>query len=206
MRLSQKTLLGCGVVAGMLYIGLDVVSSMLYQGYSYRDHAVSELSAIGAPTQWIRVASMALIFDPLLIAFGMGVRKLSAQNVWLHRTGTMLVVWGCLGYVWLLFPIHMRETIRSTTDTMHLAVGGVIGVTIMLLMGLGAIARRGWFRIYSVISIAIMAGFGAWAGTQVARMVVELPTPWIGAVERISVYIPMIWIAVLGTILLREKE
>jgi hypothetical protein len=51
---------------------MDVVASILYDGYSYRDQTVSELSAIGAPTRsfWFAFGS---VWSGLVIAFGVGV-------------------------------------------------------------------------------------------------------------------------------------
>ena len=51
----RRVLLACAVLSAPLYIGLDVVSSLLYDGYSYKDQTISELSAIGAETRsrWI---------------------------------------------------------------------------------------------------------------------------------------------------------
>jgi len=34
----------------------------------------------------------------------------------------------------------------------------------------------------------------------------QLPTPWLGIIERISVYSPMLWILVLAILLLQAKK
>lgn len=48
-RCAPRTLLlACGIAAPLLWVGADVVASLRYTGYSYADHSVSELSAIGA--------------------------------------------------------------------------------------------------------------------------------------------------------------
>jgi hypothetical protein len=48
-------LLACGILSPLLYDGTDILASMSYSGYSYRDQAVSELFAIGAPTSGLVV-------------------------------------------------------------------------------------------------------------------------------------------------------
>lgn len=45
-----KVLLICGIIIPIFYISIDTISALLYTGYSYIDQAISELSAIGAPT------------------------------------------------------------------------------------------------------------------------------------------------------------
>ena len=56
----RRLLLICGILASLLWIGTDIVAGVLWEGYSFVDQAVSELSAIGAPTRPLVV--------PLLLA------------------------------------------------------------------------------------------------------------------------------------------
>ena len=103
-------LLKCGIIAPVLYIFTDFLASLLYEGYSYFDQAISELSAIGAPTQSLWIA-MIFLFQPLLILFGFGVWASGGNKRSLHITGILLILWGLLGYSWLFFPMNMRKDI-----------------------------------------------------------------------------------------------
>jgi hypothetical protein len=47
----RKVLLSCGVAATLLYFGMDLLATWRYDGYSYTDQTISELSAVGAPTR-----------------------------------------------------------------------------------------------------------------------------------------------------------
>jgi hypothetical membrane protein len=200
-----RALLVCGIIAALIYIATDLIAAMLYQGYSYADQTISELSAIGAPTRQIWIA-MSFLFNPLLVAFGIGVRKAAGDKRRLRITGILLAVWGALGFVWLLFPMHMRGAIGSTTDAMHLVMAGVTVPLMISFIALGSGARGKWFRLYSISTIAAMLVFGAYTGTQAARVQEQLPTPWLGIAERISVYSPMLWILVLAIVLLRGSH
>jgi hypothetical protein len=42
--------------------------------------------------------------------------------------------------------------------------------------------------------------------TQVTAIAANQPTPWMGLVERVSVYAPMLWLAVFSVLLLRRKH
>jgi hypothetical protein len=64
-----KVLLICGVLASLLYVVTDILAGMIWEGYSFSSQAISELSAIHAPTRPL-VVTLGLIYDVLLIAFG----------------------------------------------------------------------------------------------------------------------------------------
>jgi hypothetical protein len=52
----RNALLACAIAGGALYPAADILASMRYPGFSYRDMAVSELFAIGAPTSALVVS------------------------------------------------------------------------------------------------------------------------------------------------------
>jgi len=137
---------------------------MSWEDYSYNSQTISELSAIGAQTRTAWLVAMIFLFNPLLIAFGIGVWKSAGEKRSLKITGILLSLWGALGYAWLLFPMHMRGEIGSITDTGHLVMAGITVPLMMLFIGFGSGARGKWFRLYSILSILIMSVFGAWTG------------------------------------------
>jgi len=191
------------MVSSVLYIGTDILLSMSWQGYSYPNQAVSELSAIGAPTRpfWL---AMSFLFNPLVIAFGIGVWRAAGQKRALRITGILLMVWGVLGLVWLPFPMSPRGAERSFTDTMHIVMTGVTVPLMMVFIGFGAAARGKWFRLYSILTILAMLGFGALTG-MLAPGIDTGQTPWMGLIERVCVYAPMLWVLVLAIVLLRAR-
>ena len=71
----QSPLLACGIAAPVVYIAADIVAARLYPGYSYRDQAVSELFAIGAPTSPLVVLFFSLS-SLLYAAFAVSVWRL----------------------------------------------------------------------------------------------------------------------------------
>jgi hypothetical protein len=199
-----RILLICGIIAAVLYIGTDIFAAMQYPGYSYLDQAISELSAIGAPTTPLWVG-MTFLFNPLLIAFGIGVWRAAGCKRSLRITGILLSVWGLIGFVWLFFPMNMRGAIGSISDTMHLVMSGVTVLLMVVFIGFGSGARGKWFRLYSILTILAMLGFGALVGMQAPMVAAQLPTPWMGVMERVSVYAPMIWTLVLAIVLFQKQ-
>jgi hypothetical protein len=200
-----KVLLICGILSSVLYVGIDILAAMRWEGYSYASQAISELSAIGAPTRSLWIA-MTFLFNPLLVAFGIGVWLSAGFKRSLRVTGILLAVWGALGFVWLFFPMHLRGAIGSATDTMHLVMAGVTVLLMTLFIAFGSGARGKRFRLYSILTILAMLIFGALVGLQAPRVAAQLPTPWMGVMERVSVYSPMLWVLVLAVMLLRVKR
>ena len=80
------------------------------------------------------------------------------------------------------------------------------GLFFMLMVGFGAAAFGKRFRVYSIATIVIVLACGAVTGTYASRVQADLPTPWVGVWERISIAVFMGWIAVLATSLLRAPQ
>ncbi len=201
---SKRILFACGIFASLVYILIDIFAAFQTPGYNYINQTISELSAVGAPARPIWIA-MSFIFNPLLIAFGIGI-LLSVRKKSLFTTGVLLVLWGLLGFVWLFFPMHQRGSIGSTTDTMHLVMAAITVPLMMLFIGFGSVSLGKKFRLYSILTIILMLIFGALTGQQAPKVAAQLPTPGLGIMERISVYSPMIWVMVLSVILLKTKK
>jgi len=199
-----KILLVCGILSSLLCVGTDILAAMSWEGYSYTDQAVSELTAIGAPTRPFVVALLIAV-AVLVIAFGAGALLSAGKKRALRITGLLLVIYGVVSLISFFFPMNLRGVERSLTDTMHLIFGGVAVLLIMLFIGFGAAARRKGFRIYSIGTILTMLVFGALAGLQGPQVAAGLPTPWMGIIERVSYYSPMLWLLVFAVVLLRAQ-
>jgi hypothetical protein len=206
-----RFLLICGIFSSVLYIGADIIAAnLLYPGYSYTSQQVSELSAIGAPTRPLWIA-MTFLWTPLVMAFSIGVWRLAGLKRSLRVAGVLLVAFSIIGLLWaLVFPMHLRGTIKlvteSTTDTMHVVFAGLQVLAMTLFMAFGSGAGGKGFRIYSIASIAAMLASGAITGTQTSAIAAGQATPWMGLVERVSVYAPVLWVLVFAVVLLRAKK
>ena len=203
-----KALLTCGILASLLYVGTDGLAALLWGSYSYAHQTVSETFAIGAPTRPL-IVLRGLAYSALVIAFGLGVRKAATGNRALRVAGSLLAGLGVIDLLGPFTPMHQREVLASgggtLTDTLHIALASVDVFLIVLIMGLGAGAFGKCFRLYSWGTILVVLVFGAWAGLDGPRIQANLPTPWMGIRERISIFGFMLWITVLGTLLCRFR-
>jgi len=203
LKMVRKVLLFCGILSSLLYVGADIFAAMQWEGYSYASQAVSELSAIGAPTRPF-IVSLFTIYNVLVIAFGLGILAIDSQKRVLRFAGILLIGYGIVGFVTLLsFPMHVGGAETTLIDTMHIILTGVIVLFILLFIGFGSAAYGKRFRLYSIGTILILMLFGAWTGFDGVRLAAQLPTPWMGIKERINIYVSLLWVLVLAIMLLR---
>jgi hypothetical protein len=200
-----RLLLACGILGAVLFVAMDWIASFwLYPGYDFTSQQVSELSAIGAPSRnyW-----MALGFPhaALTFAFAYGVWRARAGRRSLAITAVLLTLFALNSFLWgWVAPMHMRGAAFTATDTLHIAFTVVAVVLMVSFMTIGARPFGRRFRWFSGGTVAAMLICGGIVGTQVPAIAQGLPTPWMGLVERVSVYAPSLWMAVLALVLIGE--
>jgi hypothetical protein len=199
------SLLLCGLGSAIFYAVMNIICAMQYEGYNAASQTVSELSAIGAPTRPLWV-SFSIVYALLSIAFGFGLWLEGRRNKKLRIAGVFFIVYIVIGMFWP--PMHQREVLAAgggtISDTMHI-VFTVVTVPLMILSIVFAAAAFGrMFRVYSVATIITMLVFGVMTGLDSPAMEANLPTPWMGVFERISMGAYYVWQLVLSAILLRS--
>ena len=198
----RRPLLACGILGAALYPLSDIFASTRYPGFSYRDQAVSELFAIGAPTSRL-VVPLFTVSSSLLLFFAIGIWMSADGRRWLRPLAVMMELNAINALVlWNFFPMHMRGSQPTFTDTMH----GILAIDPFLLAAvvLGALAYRGWFRAYTVATIVFTSVLALLALRYVPAVIANEPTPWMGATERAAQYATSLWYAVLAVVLLRH--
>jgi hypothetical protein len=205
-----RVLLFCGIMSSLLYVAMNIVVPLQYEGYSVSSQTVSELSAIGAPTRslWVGLAG---IYSLLVVAFGWGIWLAAGQERSLRVVAVSILISAVVGLFWP--PMHQREVLAaghgSLTDTLHIVFSffTVLMMVLAMLFGAASLGIKFWW--YSVVSVVILLVTGTLTGTAAPRMQADLPTPWIGVWERISIGVYMLWVMVLAIVLLvrdRAKE
>lgn len=202
----RKLLLGCGFVAALLYIGMIML--VRYEGYNLISQVPSELTAIGSPTRELW-AWLGWVYMALIIAFGWGVWKSADANRPLRVVGALLLVSGLFGFLWPFAPMHQREVLAAGGgtfgDTLHRILGIATVLLFVLTVAFGAAAFGVRFRLYSIATMVLAFVFGMLTGIESPRLAANLPTPYIGLWERISIAVYMIWLMALAVTLLRRQ-
>ena len=199
----RRVLLICGIAGAVVYPLADIFASTRYPGFSYRDQAVSELFAIGAPTGGL-VVPLFTLSSTLLLLFSIGI--------WMSANGRRLMRWMAVMMalnmidalvLWNVFPMHMRGVEPTFTDTMH----GLLAIDPFLLAAvvLGAVVLRGRFRAYTITTIILTSLLALISLSHVPAVIANAPTPWMGATERASQYATNLWYAVCAVMLLRQQ-
>ncbi len=199
-----KVLLACGVLSSLLYVGLDLYAASSWPEYSYRDHTVSELSAIGAPTRalWQAVSPA---YGVLFLAFATGVFLAGRDRRALRITALLLYGLALVGASWAFFPVHVRGVEPTGSEIGHVVVAAIFIAVALTAVGFGAASLGRTFRIYSIATLVILLVAGAATFMYAPRVAANLPTPWMGALERVNVHGYMLWLLVLAVALLREQ-
>jgi hypothetical protein len=205
----RRTFLVCGILSSLLYVAMTVLVATQWDEYSSLSYTISELSAIGAPTRSVWVLPGA-VYTVLVTLFGCGVMMSAGGNRRLRAVGILVALYGSLGLVWPFAPMHQREVLAAgggtMSDTLHVLLAAVT-VTLMLaamVVGIGAAGAR--FRVYSVVSLAILAVFALLTFRDAPRLSANLPTPWIGVWERINVGVFLLWVVVLACVSFQRLE
>jgi hypothetical protein len=202
-RSATKALLLAGIVAAGVYVVGDLLSGLVYnvsRPYSFRDQWISELTATGSPVRPLMVAVITL-HDVLLIAFGLGIWRAAGRARSLRWAGLVLIGATALGLViHPFFPMASRWIFTETA--VHGTLSVVWGLIISVAVALSAVAYRGWFRLYSIVTLVAMIGFGAASGIAI-QGIEQNDTPWAGAFERVNAYVLMAWLVVLAVTVMR---
>ena len=199
----RRWLLMCGIAGAALYPLADIFAASRYPGFSYRDQAVSELFAIGAPTAELLVPLFTLS-SSLLLLFAIGIWMTANGQRKLQWMGGMMAL-NCVDalILWNVYPMHMRGVEPTFTDEMHglLAIDPFVLATLVL----GAVIFQGRFRIFTLTTIVVTSALAVFSMSYVPAIIAHEPTPWMGATERAAQYATNLWYAAVAVVLLRRN-
>ena len=208
-RLPARLFVWSGLAMFALYIFMDVVASLAYDGYSYRDQTISELSATGAPTRtfW------------LVMSVGYQVVGFASRSVCspLRGAAGASARWG--GSCWRR---DSRAVVVGRTDASARSAGGGRGHVA------GHHAPRRWrdelpavlrhhrhrcVRVREGIPHLLARHDRGHAGLRCTRRAWRIPnvsenqpTAWLGIWERIAIEGAILWQAVFAAMLLWRMQ
>lgn len=201
-RTARNWLLLAGIASVVVYAVGDLASGLLYDGYSYRDQWISELTAFGSPVRPLMLTAI-LAHGALLLAFGVGIWR-SADRRSLRCVGVLLILAGLIG-----FPTHTAFAMSSRwmspgfNDAMHATLSVAFSLIVFAAVALSAVSYTGWFRLYSIATIPVLIAFGA-ASAVAIQGIEQNSTAWAGAFERVNAYAYFAWLIVLAVTVRRQ--
>lgn len=208
MKITKQNILQyCGLlgILGVLFYFLHIlVGGLLYVGYNPVKQAISDLTAIGAPSE-LAARILSGIYGVFIMAFSICFyiffrRKLNR----IFSLGALFLlimnVVSAIGYT--AFPLSEAGFADTFQDTMHLVVTVlvvVLSIVALILLAIGFIKSKR-YKIWGFIAIAtliLMATGSILSGAAPAIL---------GFAERISLYSLQIFTAILSLFMLRYKE
>ena len=204
---TTKLLLLAGIAAAVVYVVGDVLSGLVYDSsrpYSFADQWISELTALGSPVRSLMVAFIT-VHNLLVTAFAVGICMAAGTNRRLRWAGLVLLAATALGFViHPFFPMSSRWLEAGFTDEMHGLLSGVWGIVTSACIVLAAIAYRGWFRVYSIVTVVVLIGFSVASSIAIGGIEQD-DTAWAGVFERISAYGLMVWLVAFAVMVVRRS-
>ena len=191
-----------GIISLLSYTAMVVFSPLAYPGYDWLSMAVSDLSAVGAPSAALAERLNAL-FGPCAVVCIMAVcvgaagcrSKLLKTGIAFFAAMEWITV---VGYK--MFPLVQGEAVSSFQNRMHIIV------TVLVVL----------FSITSLVLIAVgsrmehIPSLGNWAIACFAAMMIGalgtgiMPKSVFGLFERFSTFSAVVFNAILGIYLMRD--
>ena len=200
--MHKKLLLSFGIISPLVYIITVIIGALLRPDYSHLTHAISELTAAGAPNKFF-LDSLFSIYNLLLIGFAFGLLGLirnHANQHWTGKVGVYLILLiGLFGLMTnLFFPMDQRNVAPTIIGIIHLVLAGLLSLgTILSALFLGLWMRKtasykmlGDYTLITCVLILLSGGFAAAAAANVSTIM--------GAAQRITIGLFLVWIFVLG--------
>jgi hypothetical protein len=203
-QITRRSAMIAGVLSSIVYVTIDMTSASRYPGYSLVDHAISELSAVGAPATSTELWQLlGPTYGVLFALFALGVLITGRGNRWLTVSAWLMLAFVAWGVMWPFFPMHQRGAERNLSDVGHLVLGGGSLALMTAFIATGAFSLGDRFKRFSVITGigVLLAGLATFAYVPV--MAADRETPFLGVVERVMIYGYLLWIATLAIALMR---
>ena len=202
----RKTLLICGILSALIWMGTDILASLLYKGYNYPFQPISGLSTLDSPVRSFLIP-LDILYALLKIPFAVGVWMIAGQKRSLRITAGLLCASGIVDLLANFFPWNPSQDLLTLGNIIHgILAGGLTPLLFLLIIAFGASSDGKLFRYYSygtilaiIVAGSVMALFGN------LQMKVNLVPPWFGLTERINGYGLMLWMLMLAVILFRLK-
>ncbi|GAA2854025.1 hypothetical protein GCM10010472_09120 [Pseudonocardia halophobica] len=193
----RRVLLACGPLSALVYVVMHEVAALQWPGYSRIGNAISELSLPGAPSRWVLEPWLGLAYNPLLVASGIGIWLSAGGRRAVHAIGALLALSGVAAPLWVLFG--------SANLGAHLALSAVSVLAWLGAVGCGGAVAGRRFRLYSLVTLAVVLTFFGLAFGYAPAVAAGRPTPFMGLDERVAFAAFFLWQTVLTVLLWRRR-
>jgi hypothetical membrane protein len=190
-------------VAPILSIVVAVSVSYVQPAYSSTEQRLSELGASGAPHAFIFNVLGLMTSGMLVVVFSLGLYSEFSSDRLAKIGAGLLTLCGASLFMTGVFPCDVGSVGASTSGILHgvfagIGTSAIIGAALAMWLGLkdDAVWRNhSWFSL----SVAVVA-----AAIYAPHLLYLLPR-WNGAIQRMLVFVLLVWIEVMSIKLLSRS-
>jgi hypothetical membrane protein len=201
MKLSKLGI--CGIISLLSYTAMVVFSPLAYPGYDWLSMAVSDLSAVGAPSAEL-AGQLNALYGPCGLVSIMAV-CVASQNLKTKILRLGIYFFAAMEWIsdvgYKLFPWVADADSSHPQNVMHLIVTALVvifSLTALILSIIGA-KKEGMKSLFIWACVCLAAMLLGPIGTGI------MPKAVFGLFERFSTFSAVTFNAVLGTFLLLGK-
>ncbi|MBO6239563.1 MAG: DUF998 domain-containing protein [Butyrivibrio sp.] len=201
MKLSKLGI--CGIISLLSYTAMVVFSPLAYPGYDWLSMAVSDLTAVGAPSAEL-AGQLNALYGPCGLVSIMAV-CVAAQNLKTKILRLGIYFFAAMEWIsdigYKLFPWVADADSSHPQNVMHLIVTALVvifSLAALILSIIGA-KKEGMKSLFIWACVCFTAMLLGPIGTGI------MPKAVFGLFERLSTFSAVTFNAVLGTLLLRGK-
>ena len=194
-----------GVVSLLSYIAAVVFSPLAYPNYNWISQAVSDLSAVNAPSKalWNQLSSLYGVcgmISVMMVCVAVQKKTNKVVRIGIYLFTAMNGI-SCVGYT--LFPLTSSGYAGTFQDIMHVYV--VTFFVVVLSISSLVLIMVGGYRKKSFLSLALWATIALAFMFMGAMGINIVPVEYFGIPERFSVFSATGFNAVLGVYLFLNK-
>ena len=197
----QRVLAVCGIIGPVLFTIVLVTLGLLRPGYSHITQSMSELGEVGAPNAIIMNIAGFILLGHLMVAFAFGLHRGISEGRGSKIGPALVAVAGTALVMTGIFPCDPGCADVSMVGITH-SVFAMVAAFAMILAPLAIFPRlKGDNRwqshlAYSLVTVVVALTLSAVYGLNVFEQ-------WKGALQRISMSVPLLWIEIMAIRLLR---
>ena len=189
----------CGIISSIFYICIDIFGILSRKDYNFTTQSISDLVAVESPIRQ-NMAILLLIYNILVIVFGLGVLVYDPENRNLQIIGCLILANAILTIGGIVFPKYLNEAVNSQNNVKNTIVMFFSVLCLIIAMILASFSFKNWF---SYVSGGILIAFVILTilGVTIIPML-NKGTPFSGIQEHTMAYSFVLWIFLLTIVLL----
>jgi hypothetical membrane protein len=198
---TQRLLAACGIVGPIAYAAVVAVLGWLRPNYSHASKYMSELGEAGATNAWVMNLAGFGLLGVLIIAFALALYR-GTEGGWHSRIGAALIAISGAALVGAaVFPRDPSGAEQTSIGMTHYVFSMIAGGGTTLALFALAQAFKGDPRWSDYRGYTLATGIAtAILGLALVSAAIE---GWMGALQRIALAVPLVWMEVISIRLLR---